>query len=107
MSKEIVNIIDPKLLSAGGVEIIRLSAEHERLRKEYGIPLSEIMHIDLNRTGVHLPNSEVRVGYRARFIATFNNPSEEKTWVALPVRSKTDTAYSVHDDALFFNDVRM
>lgn len=66
-----------------------------------------IRYIDLNRTGIHLPDNEVRLGFRARFIADLETSGSRSTWFALPVRALGDTPYSVHDQTLWSRDEKM
>lgn len=98
--------IDPsQLMRTGNVEITRLAETWQQLSGEYGIPVSEIRYIDFNRSGVCLPNKEVRIGYRARFIATIGL-DYTPTWFALPVRGEGDSYFSASDGYLRFqNDV--
>jgi len=106
--KKIITEVDSsELLSRGGIEIIRSPDDFFRLSERYSVPVPEIRYIDLNRTGIFLPNAEVRVGYRARFITGSDDLRRKKTWFALPVRSERDSAYRVRNGGLYFNDERI
>jgi len=75
---------------------------YEGLEKKYGVKSSEIIQIDLNRSGLFLPNNEVRENFRVRFKGKLlNNP---ESWFALPVREKEDTPFNAYDEKLYFQD---
>lgn len=61
----------------------------------------------MNRLGIHLPDNEVRVGFRARFIADLEIFGPKSTWFAVPVRVVVDTPYSVHHQVLWFQDEKI
>lgn len=99
------NSIEPsQLMRYGGVEITQSAETWRQLSDQYGVPTSEIQYIDFNRSGVWLPNNEVRVSYRARFIATVDSEEKTNTWFALPVRGEGDTYFSASDGDLRFQD---
>lgn len=85
-----------------GAEITKRYEVYENLAKEYNISLSEILQIDLNRSGVYLKNGEVRENFRVRFKGQILDDYE--TWYALPVRSKDDTPFAVADGFIYFYD---
>lgn len=78
---------------------------YEILSEEYHIPISEIIQIDMNRSGIYLPNNEVRVNFRVRFKAQMDVDYE--TWYALPVREKKDTNFSAYADSIYFKDKKI
>ena len=82
-------------------EIIEDFGEYKRLSEKYNLPISEILQIDMNRSGVYLPNNEVRVNFRVRFKGKFNGDYE--TWYALPVREKEDTNFSCHNNHIYYD----
>lgn len=94
-------------LRAHGIQITDSPEVFFQLAQRYGVPWTEIRYIDLNRTGVYLPDDEVRVGFRARFIVQPETHDPKRTWFAIPVRVQIDTPYSVHDQALWFQDEKM
>ncbi|MBI3109465.1 hypothetical protein HYZ06_00290 [Candidatus Daviesbacteria bacterium] len=95
------------MLKEQGVQITHSSEVFLQLADMYQLPPSEVRYIDLNRTGVHLPDGEVRVGFRVRFITDLETSGSISTWFALPVRVQSDTPYSVNDQALWFADEKM
>lgn len=93
------------LLRRNGIAITDSSLAFSTLSTLYGVAQEEICWIDFNRLGVHLPNNEVRVGFRARFIAHVGDGDSSKSaWFAVPVRAGNDTPYTVHSGQLWFND---
>lgn len=86
------------------VEITRDKSVWNDLSSKYEIPSEEIRLIDFNRSGIFLPNGEVRVSYRARFISSELGQENNKTWFALPVRREDDTNFWASDGYLSFND---
>ena len=76
--------------------------EYEELSRELNIPLSEIIQIDLNRSGIFLKNGEVKEDFRVRFKGKMLDDYE--TWYALPVRSEADTPFSISENKIFFKD---
>lgn len=85
-----------------GANLIEDFQDYINLSIEYNIPISEIIQIDLNRSGIYLPNQEVRTNFRVRFQGKIMD--DYVTWYALPVRSKEDTNFSAHDGKIFFKD---
>lgn len=84
-------------------EIIENFIDYERLSKQFNLPISEILQIDMNRSGIYLPNGEVRVNFRVRFKGNFFGDYE--TWYALPVREKEDTNFSCHDGYIYYKNI--
>lgn len=76
--------------------------KYKKLSKKYNLSISEILQIDMNRSGVYLPNSEVRTDFRVRFKGQFKDDYE--TWYALPVREKEDTPFSCNNNKIYFQD---
>jgi hypothetical protein len=101
--------MSPDLLSNSGVEINRSAEIFSELSERYEIPAEDMCYMDLNRTGICLPNAEVRVSFRARFLADVKGVDGEKrrTWFALPVRTEKDSGFSAADGSLFFADKRI
>lgn len=97
--------VDPsRLMRSGNIEITTSEDRWQQLSNQYGVPTSEIQYIDFNRSGVWLPNSEVRISYRARFIATAGSGNKTNTWFALPVRGESDTYFLVAEGQLKFQE---
>ena len=88
-----------------GAEITKRYEVYEKLADEYNINLSEILQIDLNRSGVYLKNGEVKENFRVRFKGKILDDYE--TWYALPVRSKEDTPFVVADGFIYFYDKKI
>lgn len=78
---------------------------YEELEKKYGIIPSEIIQIDLNRSGIYLPNGEVRENYRVRYKGEISG--SRNSWFALPVRSKNDTPFSATAEKINFKDIQI
>ena len=76
---------------------------YERLSKEYNIKVSEIIQIDLNRSGVFLGGGEVKEDFRVRFKGKVLDDYE--TWFALPVRNAEDTPFRISKGKIFFQDI--
>lgn len=74
-----------------------------RLSKEYNIKVSEIVQIDLNRSGVCLHGGEVKENFRVRFKG--NVLDDYETWFALPVRNAVDTPFYISNGEIYFKDV--
>lgn len=91
-----------KLLQRYDIQIVHTNAVFDELAAQYDIPSSEIRLIDFNRTGIFLPNHEVRIGFRARFITHLLRPQLETTYFALPVRGQGDSNYFASDGKLLF-----
>lgn len=70
------------------------------LSKKYGVDPFEIAQIDLNWSGVSLPNKEVKEDYRVRFNATICDNHD--SWFALPVRNEEDTLFNAANNKLYF-----
>lgn len=88
-----------------GMEITRTEEEWVELGEEYNISPSEIAQIDLNRSGIYLPNNEVIENFRVRFKGNIFNGNE--SWYALPVRSSTDTLFAATSDKLYFGSTEI
>lgn len=98
------NSVNPsQLMRSGSIEITRSTETWQQLSNQYGVPTSEIQYIDFNRCGVLLPNDEVRIGYRARFIAIMDS-EKTSTWFALPVRGEGETYFLAGEGQLKFQD---
>lgn len=82
--------------------MVKCYEEYEDLSREFNIPLSEIIQIDLNRSGVFLKNGEVKEDFRVRFKGKMLDDYE--TWYALPVRREADTPFSISENKIFFKD---
>lgn len=100
------NLIDG-LSMRGNVELTQSQNIWKNLALEYGVPEDEVSLIDFNRTGVYLPNNEVKVNYRVRFMASFLGEEADQTWFALPVRQEGDSYFSAKNGYLYFNDQPM
>ncbi len=74
--------------------------EYEKLSEEYSIKLSEIVQIDLNRSGVFLEEGEIKEDFRVRFKGKILDDYE--TWLALPVRNIVDTPFRISQGKIFF-----
>lgn len=85
-----------------GAKMIERFEEYELLSKKYNIPMSEIILMDLNRCGIYLPNSEVRVDFRVRFKAQILD--SYNSWYALPVRNEEDTPFKAIDGSIYLID---
>lgn len=85
-----------------GAKMIERFEEYELLSKKYNIPMSEIILMDLNRCGIYLPNSEVRVDFRVRFKAQILD--SYNSWYALPVRNEEDTPFRAIDGSIYLID---
>ncbi len=85
-----------------GAKLIEEYKKYEELEKEYKIPISEIIQIDLNRCGIYLPNNDVRVDFRVRFKGKMED--DYLTYYALPVRTKEDTFFKAINGKLYFKD---
>jgi len=92
------------LTMKGNVEITQSKDKWDELSYKYEVPSEEIRLIDFNRTGVWLPNDEVKVSYRVRFTSSELEQENNQTWFALPVRREGDTNFSATDGFLRFND---
>lgn len=88
----------PRLISFGlkGIETNTI---------RYKIKASEIIQIDLNRSGVFLENGEVKEDFRVRFKGKILDDVE--TWYALPVRSKEDTPFRISNGIIYFKNIKI
>ena len=78
---------------------------YEELGKKYGVEPSELVTIDLNRSGIYLPNNEVREDFRVRFKGQILDGYE--SWYALPVRNAKDTMFSAQGGKIYFDDLEI
>lgn len=85
-----------------GANLITNFKIYEDYSKQYNIPVTEIMQIDLNRSGIYLPNNEVRDNFRVRFKGQIYG--DYLTWYALPVRKLEDTPFKAKDGKIYFMD---
>lgn len=81
-------------------QVIERYEMYENMSNEYNIEISEILQIDLNRSGVYLKNNEVKEDFRVRFKGKILDDYE--TWYALPVRNVNDTPFSIIDGGIYF-----
>lgn len=95
------------LLTEFGVQVTQDPEIFFELAERYQLPPTEVRYVDFNRTGVYLPNNEVQVGFRVRFIGELDTFGPKSTWFALPVRYKIDSSYSIHDNTLWFQEEKM
>ncbi len=82
-----------------GAKLITSYEEYVELSKKYNVPISEIILMDLNRCGIHLPNNEVRVDFRVRFKSEILD--SYNSWYALPVRNEEDTPFKACDGNIY------
>jgi len=85
-----------------GMEMTVSPKDWEVLGDEYGIKPSEIATIDFNRSGIFLPNNEVKQDFRVRFKGKMLDDHE--SWYALPVRDHKDTPFSANSGELYFGN---
>lgn len=78
---------------------------YEFLSIEYNVKESEIIQIDLNRSGIFLEDGEVKENFRVRFKGKILDDYE--TWFALPVRSKIDTPFRIKKGKIYFQDIQI
>lgn len=103
---ERLSIIDKRDISpvsTAGIEVTRNIEDWQRIGELYQVEPEEVGLIDFNRSGLSLPNNEVRTNFRVRFTGTINYTDDE-SWFALPVRRVEDTLFNAHDGKLFFGD---
>ena len=79
--------------------------EYEELGEKYNVNPKEIAQIDLNRSGIYLPNNEVPENFRVRFKGELLDNYE--SWFALPVRAKEDTPFKIDNNKMFFKDMEI
>lgn len=75
------------------------------LSEKYNVHFSEITQIDLNRSGIHLKNNEVREGFRVRFKGNLFEDNE--SWFALPVRRNEDTNFNNISQRVYLNETEI
>jgi hypothetical protein len=92
------------ILRDSGIQIVKDQDAYAALSSRFHLPPSEIRYIDLNRTGVYLPNNEVRTGFRARILTEINTLEKRITYFALPVREKGDTSFMASESGLSFKE---
>lgn len=85
-----------------GANMINDYNAYEELGQQFNINLSEIIQIDLNRSGVYLEEGEVKEDFRVRFKGKILDDYE--TWYALPVRNEQDTPFKICKNEIFFKD---
>ena len=90
-------------VTTAGIEITRDISEWYELADRYKVQPEEIGLIDLNRSGIHLPDGEIPENFRARFIGTVNYGNDLSCF-ALPVRRREDTMFQAREGAIYFND---
>ncbi|MDR2524396.1 MAG: hypothetical protein LBC95_02540 [Candidatus Nomurabacteria bacterium] len=87
-----------------GIEVTQNVDYWREISERYGVRSSEVAMIDFNRSGLCLPNNEVRQDFRVRFRGKFFDGNQ--SWYALPVRGAEDTNFSAVFGELYFgNDV--
>lgn len=91
-----------KLYNKFGAELTQNYKLYKELSEKYGVKDSEIVQIDLNRSGIYLPNNEVREDFRVRFKGQILDDYE--SWFALPVRGSEDTPFRNTDNRVYFNN---
>ena len=69
--------------------------EMKAIAREFDMQLSEVIFIEFNRTGVWLPERQVPVGFRARFLCDDIFSSKPPVYFAVPVKDKEETKFSV------------
>ena len=99
-----INRLD-SLLKDNKIEIVQNRSRYKELSYRFSLPSSEARFIDFNRTGVYLPNQEVRIGLRARFLTEVESlQGKRKTFFALPVRGRKDTNFYAENGEVRFKD---
>jgi len=71
--------------------------DFERLSRIYSIPLSDIMFIELNRTGVWLEKKQVPIGFRVRFKCDEVFSQKPPLYFAVPVKNNSETAFFIDE----------
>lgn len=74
--------------------IIENIEEAQRVSLKYGIPISEVLFCEFNRTGVYLELSQVPITHRVRFVCN-DVFSDKEMYFALPVRKQDETRFMV------------
>ena len=106
MTREGLPIVSKREASpvvSAGIEITKDIETWQCLAEKYEVAPEEIGLIDLNRSGLHLPDGEVRANFRVRFTGSINYTNDE-SWFALPVRCSEDTLFSARSGKMFFDD---
>jgi hypothetical protein len=88
-----------------GIEVTDNPEIWDNLAEKYNIEPSEVAQIDFNRSGIYLPNNEVREDFRVRFKGKIFDSDE--SWFALPVRNQTDTNFNAVFGKICFNGVEI
>ncbi|UZE93077.1 MAG: radical SAM protein [Candidatus Nealsonbacteria bacterium] len=79
--------------------------EAKRVSLNYGIPISEVLFCEFNRTGVWLELSQVPITHRVRFVCN-DIFSDKSMYFALPVRERDETRFMVDKyGRLMFNSI--
>lgn len=85
-----------------GMELTKDPETWLELAEKYNLAYSEIAQIDFNRSGICLPNKEVREDFRVRFKGELFD--QDESWFALPVRNPRDTNFSCSSGVLYFGN---
>lgn len=85
-----------------GAKLINDYSDYLRLSQKYNIDSAELVLMDMNRCGIHLPCNEVRVDFRVRFRASILNT--HYSWYALPVREEVDTPFRAVGGEIYHGD---
>ena len=87
------------------IEIIEKFKVYEKLSKKYNVEISEIIQIDLNRTGVYLDQKEIKENFRVRFKGKILD--DYQTWYAIPVRNENETLFHVNNGKILFGNIEI
>lgn len=88
-----------------GVLVVSRFEEYEEFAEKYKISISEVLQIDLNRSGIFLKDENIRENFRTRFKAKILNRQE--SWYALPVMNRVDTNFSIVGEEIFCFDKKI
>jgi len=80
------------------MKTIEAIEDAELISISFNIPISEVVFIELNRTGVWLSKRQVPVNFRARFLCDDKFSKKPPLYFAVPVKNKTETAFSVNEN---------
>ncbi len=80
------------------MKTIETIEDAELVSASFNIPISEVVFIELNRTGIWLSKGQVPVSFRVRF--SYNDKFSKKPplYFAVPVKNKIETAFFVNED---------
>jgi len=70
----------------------------ELISISFDVPISDVVFIELNRTGVSLSKGQVPVNFRARFLCDDKFSKKPPLYFAVPVKDKTETAFFVNEN---------